>query len=286
MPIISFASSKGGAGKTTACIVLGTELAESATVTIIDADPAARLFSWSEIAPVPKQMQVVRSKGERHILAEMDDATQRSLFVLVDLEASASRLASFAIGGSDLVVIPSGEEQQDANAAIETLSEVQLEARSRRRDIPAVVLLTRTSAAVKTRLEKHIGHELRQVCSVLPTELHRRTAFSALHNQGGGLRSLKRETTNGVDKAIGNARAYTNDIITILENSYAKLGGQRRNLPRWNSPAVFHDAQISIKAPSKVIDEFRAICVDDRRTYGDMLEILINLYNDRDRKKS
>jgi chromosome partitioning protein len=220
MPIISFASSKGGAGKTTACIILGTELAESSTVTIIDADPAARLISWSEIAPIPKQMRVIQSRGERHILSEMDYAAQRSSFVLVDLEGKASRLASFAIGGSDLVIVPTGEEQQDANAALDTLSEVKLEAQSRRRTIPAVVLLTRTSAAVKTRLEKHIGKELRRMCPVLPTELCRRTAFSALHNQGGGLRSLKPETTNGVDKAMVNARDYTNDIINILESNH------------------------------------------------------------------
>lgn len=38
MAVISFASSKGGAGKTTSAIILGTELAEGATVIMIDAD--------------------------------------------------------------------------------------------------------------------------------------------------------------------------------------------------------------------------------------------------------
>ena len=42
MPVISFATSKGGAGKTTSTIVLGTELAEATDVIIIDADPAKR----------------------------------------------------------------------------------------------------------------------------------------------------------------------------------------------------------------------------------------------------
>ena len=40
MPTISFASSKGGAGKSTSAVLLATELAQrGTTVTIIDADP-------------------------------------------------------------------------------------------------------------------------------------------------------------------------------------------------------------------------------------------------------
>ncbi len=40
MPVISFASSKGGAGKTTSAIILATELAQGTDIVLIDADPA------------------------------------------------------------------------------------------------------------------------------------------------------------------------------------------------------------------------------------------------------
>ena len=216
MPCIAFASSKGGVGKTTSAIIIGTELAQGVTVCIIDADPASRLYKWSKISPLPENLSVIKSKGERQILSEIEEAKKRADMVLVDLEGSASRMASFVMGESDLVIVPSGEEQQDADEALETISEVALEANSRRKIIPTAVLFCRTNAAVKSRLEKHIHAEMNSITTVLKTELHRRTAFSALHNSGGGLRQLDRSEFNGVDKAIGNALDLANEIIELM----------------------------------------------------------------------
>ena len=220
MPVISFASSKGGAGKTTSAIVLGTELSQGASVIMIDADPARRLLKWSEISPLPANLRVIGSAGERSIQTEIDDAKRQAAFVLIDLEGSASRLTSFAIAESDLVIIPSGEEQQDADAAIDTLAEINMESRARRKPIPAAILLARTAAAIKSKLEKHIHAELRRAGRVLEVELHRRTAFSSLHNAGGGLRQLNPAEVNGIDKAIANAEAFAAEIIEILEEHH------------------------------------------------------------------
>lgn len=219
MPVISFASSKGGAGKTTSSIILATELAQGASVTLIDADPAGRLSRWAGLAPLPERITLVRSQGERHIQDEIAQAQARTAFVLIDLEGSASRLTSFAIAESDLVVVPTADEQQDADEAIETLAQIAMESRARRREIPATVLFARTNAAVKSKLEKHINAELRASVRTLETELHRRTAFSSLHNAGGGLRQLDPTEVNGIDKAIANAQAFAAEIVDILEEA-------------------------------------------------------------------
>lgn len=47
---------------------------------------------------------------------------------------------------------------------------------------------------------------------------------------------------------------------------------------RWPSREPVRDGQISIKAPLDVIDRFKRICKDDRRTYADMLGILMDRY--------
>ena len=47
---------------------------------------------------------------------------------------------------------------------------------------------------------------------------------------------------------------------------------------RWPSREPIRDGQISIKAPLDVLDRFKRICKDDRRTYADMLEILMDRY--------
>lgn len=219
MPVISFASSKGGAGKTTSTIILATELAQGADITVIDADPAGRLTRWSKLTRLPARIEVITSKGERAIQDEIAEAQRRTAFVLIDLEGSASRLTSFAIAESDLVIVPTADEQQDADEAIETLAQIAMEGRARRRNIPAVVLFSRTNAAVKSKLEKHINGELRRSLRALETELHRRTAFSSLHNAGGGLRQLDPMDVNGIDKAIANAEAFAAEVIDILEEA-------------------------------------------------------------------
>ena len=220
MPVISLASSKGGAGKTTTAIILGTELAEGTDVILIDADPARRLTRWSEIAPVPKRLRVVTSRGERAIQDEITEAAREAAFVLIDLEGSASRLTSFAIAESDLVIVPTGDEQQDADEAIDTLAQVRMEGRARRREIPAAILFVRTNAAVKSKLEKHINAELRRATRAFATELHRRTAFSSLHNAGAGLRQLDPADVNGIPKAIANAQAFAAEVVDMLEEAH------------------------------------------------------------------
>lgn len=217
MPVISFASSKGGAGKTTSAIILATELAQGTDVILIDADPAGRLMRWSALGRLPPRLTVIGSAGERSIQDEIAKATARATFVVIDLEGSASRLTSFAISESDLVVVPSGDEQQDADEAVETLAQIAMEARARRRDISAAVLFARTNVAVKSKLEKHINGQLRAATRVFATELHRRTAFSSLHNAGGGLRTLDPAEVNGIDKAVVNAQAFAAEVIDVLE---------------------------------------------------------------------
>lgn len=223
MPVISFASSKGGAGKTTAAIILATELAQGTDVVVIDADPAGRLMRWSRLSGLPRRLRAIVSGGERTIQDEIAQAAAEVPFVLIDLEGSASRLSSFAIAESDLVIVPTGDEQQDADEAIETLAQIAMEGRARRRVIPAAVLFTRTSAAVKSKLERHINAQLRAAAPSFRTELHRRTAFSSLHNAGGGLRTLDTTDVSGIDRAIDNAQDFAAEVLDLLEVRHAKV---------------------------------------------------------------
>lgn len=78
-------------------------------------------------------------------------------FVLIDLEGAASRLTSFAISESDLIIVPAGDEQQDADEAIDTLAQMAMEGRARRRPIPAAILFARTNAVVEGRATTKIA---------------------------------------------------------------------------------------------------------------------------------
>lgn len=216
MSIITFASSKGGAGKTTSAIILATALARKGPVVVIDADPAQRLMSWANKAKLPARLNVFASEGERSIHDEISDAAAVAHHVIIDLEGAATRLNAFAMGESDLVIIPMGDDQPDAEGAIETLSQVALEARSLRREIPVRILFARTQAAVKSRLAKSLNAQVRDKVGSFSTELHARTAFASLHHFGGTLHDLDVNEVSGVHKAIANAELFMDEVLGVL----------------------------------------------------------------------
>jgi chromosome partitioning protein len=60
MPTIVFLTPKGGAGKSTSAVLLGSELANrGGAVTIIDADPNKPVSHWAKRAALPKSISVV-----------------------------------------------------------------------------------------------------------------------------------------------------------------------------------------------------------------------------------
>ena len=67
MPVITFASPKGGAGKTTAALLLATELTvKGFHVTVIDADPLKWIKSWSKLSDKPGNLEVLARSDRRH----------------------------------------------------------------------------------------------------------------------------------------------------------------------------------------------------------------------------
>ena len=217
MSIITFASSKGGAGKTTSAIILATVLARKNRVTVIDADPARRLTSWSKKKALPGRLTVFASSGERQIHDEIAAARRDSDYVIIDLEGAATRLNAYAMGESDLVIIPMGDEQQDAEGAIETVSQLKLEARNMRRDIPLRILFARTQAQVKSRTAKSLNMQVRDKIESLTTELHSRTAFSSLHNLGGTLYEMDPKEIGGLAQAMANSEIFVDELLKLLD---------------------------------------------------------------------
>ncbi|WP_085897646.1 hypothetical protein [Limimaricola soesokkakensis] len=52
---------------------------------------------------------------------------------------------------------------------------------------------------------------------------------------------------------------------------------------RWPSRQEIRDGQISIKAPLDTIERFKLLCKSDRRTYADMLDILMTHFEGQGR---
>jgi chromosome partitioning protein len=221
MPVIVFASPKGGAGKSTSAVVLATELAlKGASVTVIDADPNRPVSQWAEKPGKPECLTVVADVSERTIVDTIEDEARRKTFVLVDLEGTASTTVAYAISRADLVIVPTQGSYLDAVEAVKAVDLIHVQERVFKRDIPYAVLLTRTNTAIRPRTLQTIRDDFKKHdVPVLYTQMHERDAFKALFSFGGTLESLDATKVSNIDAAIRNALELAGEIITLLREN-------------------------------------------------------------------
>lgn len=224
MPVITFANSKGGCGKTTSALLLACELAEAKPVTLIDADPRRPISKWAAMPNKPNNLTVITNESEKTILDEIETAASRDPFVIVDLEGTASRLMSYAVSQSDLVIIPLKEQQQDAQAAIDVIKEIMRDMKAVRRDIPYSVLFTMTKVVAKSRTARSINKQFRTSNSIdtFKVEINERDAFAAIFATGGAVRDLPTSEVNNLEAALLNTQAFAKEVISKLRENLTK----------------------------------------------------------------
>jgi len=222
MPTIVFVSPKGGAGKTTAALVLATQIARGASITVIDADPNHPIKTWAEAADAPINFKVVSSADEENIIDRIEEAASSTAFVIVDLEGTAAKIVLLAISQADLVIVPTQGSQLDAEQASRALRVIKQQEKMSRRPVPFAVLLTRTNVAIRTRTTAHIQAGLADAhIPVLRTQLHEREAYRAMFSFKRTLEKLDPTDVSNVDKAIVNAEELTAEIIDLLRLNQA-----------------------------------------------------------------
>jgi len=226
MPTIVFASSKGGAGKTTAAIVLASELAQHNTsVTLIDADPNQHSAKWALKDGCPSNIKLVEKSTEETIIDDIDNAQEQTAFVLVDLEGTASMAVASAISRADLVITLCQGSQDDADEAAKTIKLVNRQAKVLNRSIPFAVLMTRTNPAITPRTLKHIMNEFRDAgVDIFKTSLIDREAFRAIRSFGGTVNDLDPKQVSGIDKATANAHALAVEVIERIKGIKRERG--------------------------------------------------------------
>ena len=209
MPVIVFASSKGGVGKSTAALVLSHAFAVAgSSVTLIDADPNSPMESWRKLSDGEINNFTLKTNvTETNIIDEIDDASDKSQFVIVDLEGSANMAVSYAVGRANLVLIPLQGSQLDANEAAKVIRVIIQNEKAFGRTIPFVALLSRTGF-IKPRTAKHIETQIRAGgIDILSVEMTERDAFKAIFSFGGTLYDLTNEEVSHPAKAIQNGEA-------------------------------------------------------------------------------
>lgn len=218
MPTIVFASPKGGVGKSTAALLLATEIAtHGGSVTMIDADPNRPLTQWARLPGKPEKLTVLATTTEESIIDTIESAATLTQFVIVDLEGTASMMVGYAMSRADFVVIPAQGSHLDATEAVKAVKLVRAQEKAFQRKIPFAILFTRTSAAIRPRTLQSIEKEFSEnSVPMFGNQIHEREAYRALFAFGGTLDGLDPAQVANLPAARLNAKSFTGEVIERL----------------------------------------------------------------------
>ena len=219
MPVISFASSKGGGGKSTSALATALFLSEEGfSVTVIDADPNQPILSWYE-GRADNKINVVGAITDSNIIDEIDGASQKSQIVIVDLEGSANSLVSFALSLSDLVIIPTTGSHVDTSEVAKTIKLIRNNGRASGRQILHSVLFTRVSY-IKPRTITALKNLMRENgLPIFNTEMIERDAFKAIFAFNSTLHELNDNDVSQPGKAIQNIKDLCSEILSLIKEN-------------------------------------------------------------------
>lgn len=224
MPVIAVSNPKGGAGKSTATLLLATYLAQKgASVCVLDADPNQPILDWKTEGESKTKLKVVGGVRETNLIELLD--AQKQQFIFIDLEGTASVLVSRSIALADFVIIPVQASAVDVRQASKAIRAVRDEERVAQRSnatrrIPYKVLMTRTPApgAPVSSVQQQLEAEITK--SGIPrfrVNLAERLAFKAIFVERLSLPELHAHKVGNLEAAYENVHQLAEELIETLD---------------------------------------------------------------------
>ncbi len=215
MPVITFANTKGGAGKTTAVLLLATELAQLGyRVTVLDADPQRWISRWHQLSVALPRLNVISYVTQASIERHITEHRYTTDYFIVDLPGAQSPLLAKAIGLSDHVLIPIQGCAMDAQGGANVLELLRFLDDKAGIKVPHSVVLTRVNSMVTTRALLAVKMLLlERGVEVLGTPIIERAAFRDIFDLGGTLHTMEDGRISNLDKARQNARAFALEML-------------------------------------------------------------------------
>ena len=183
MSIITMATSKGGAGKTTvAQMIVGAVHHMGYSIGVIDTDANCTLSNWlsdnSKMA-----IECLQIQDESKIVSEARKLERKHDLVVIDTAGMRSQATVFAIGCANLVLIPVQLSNADVIEAAKTYKLVQSAGEMSGRVIPARVVYT--DYTPKTNIARHVRKQIRKHdIPAMNTRLHHLVAYKELTFSG------------------------------------------------------------------------------------------------------
>lgn len=223
MAVITFANTKGGAGKTTAVLLLASELARRGLrICVIDTDPQRWLSKWREAADHRVDLSVITYVSATSLQQHVLDNRRKFDHVIVDLPGAQSPLLATAVGLSNHVLIPVQGSTMDAQGGAQVLELLRYLDDRASIKIPHSVVLSRVNSMVTTRalLAAKVLLAKRNV-HVLDTPIIERAAFRDMFEFSGYLHMMNQSQVSNLDKAMLNSMAFADEVLKLLPNQTA-----------------------------------------------------------------
>lgn len=183
--ILTFASSKGGVGKSTTCAAVACALAlEGARVLIIDLDQNRTLGRWSKRTAV-EGLTVSAIETDKFGTYFRDaEASGEYDHICIDLPGTREVTLFKALARSDLVIIPAQASEPDLREALVVVSDIRDIGDTTGRKIPYRLLLTKIFP-LRTRVTDYAYAELeRKGLPLFRTALVERSAYREMFLNG------------------------------------------------------------------------------------------------------
>lgn len=218
MPVISFANAKGGAGKTTAALLLACELVRSGKrVTVLDADPQHWISQWYEATPGMEGLSVISEVTVASLHCHIREMGDRTDYIIIDLAGARDALTTAALSLSDHVFIPVQGSAMDARGGAQILDLISFLKEKTGLEISHSVVLTRVASILTTRALLTIkGMLAARGVNVLNTPINERAAFKEIFDAGATLYTLDPERVSNLDKAQENAQAFAAEVERLM----------------------------------------------------------------------
>jgi chromosome partitioning protein len=183
MSIITIATSKGGAGKTTiARLILGRLAFDGVPVAAVDADLNHTLTDWVRAAS-KHPIAVEHELDETRIVPLVESLHEAHDVVVIDTAGAATQATIFAIGCADLVLVPCQTSSADIVEAIKTMNLIKSASLMMKRSVTARVVLT--GYQPNTNISTHVEGEIAKAnLPLMRTRLNRLVAFQEMSFTG------------------------------------------------------------------------------------------------------
>jgi chromosome partitioning protein len=183
MSIITIATSKGGAGKTTiARLILGRLALDGLPVAAVDADLNHTLTDWVRTAS-KHPIAIEHELDETRIVPLVESLHESHDVVVIDTAGAATQATIFAIGCADLVLVPCQTSSADIVEAIKTMNLIKSASLMMKRSVAARVVLT--GYQPNTNISTHVEGEIAKAdLPLMRTRLNRLVAFQEMSFTG------------------------------------------------------------------------------------------------------